>query len=118
MRAYYAHPISIDGTPQADRDMALIRSLGYEPYPIGKDKEDALKKYKEIGMEAFKPYVLTSHVVIFRAFPDGSIGAGVGKEIGWADEGKIPVLEIPRQIPRRTLTPDETRAMLAELGQR
>jgi hypothetical protein len=56
--------------------------------------------------------------LFFRAFPDGSIGAGVAKEIAWAEEMNIPVVEIPRQIARRTLSVDDTKAMLAELGQR
>jgi hypothetical protein len=116
--AYYARPISIDGTKQEARDKALIESLGFSPYPVGEDKAEALRQYKEHGMEAFKPYVLDSAVLIFRAFPDGSIGAGVAKEIAWAQEAGIPVIEIPRQIARRTLSVDETRDMLAELGQR
>jgi hypothetical protein len=116
--AYYARPISVDGTKQADRDMDLIRALGFQPYPILGDKADALEQYRQIGMEAFKPYVLSSAVLIFRAFPDGSIGAGVAKEIAWAQGAGIPVIEIPRQIARRTLNVDDTKAMLAELGQR
>jgi hypothetical protein len=69
-------------------------------------------------MEAFKPYVAGANALVFRAFPDGSIGAGVAKEIAWAQEAGLPVLEIPRQIGRRTLTTEQTREMLAELGQR
>lgn len=117
-KAYYARPISVDGSKQSDRDMALIRSLGLEPYPVGDNKAAALARYREIGMDAFKPYVFDSGVLIFRAFPDGSIGAGVAKEIAWAQEAGIPVVEIPRQISRRSLSVDHTRDMLAELGQR
>lgn len=118
MKAYYARPISIDDTPQAERDMALIQALGFEPFPVGDDKANALVEYKKIGMDAFKPYVEASDALVFRAFPDGSIGAGVAKEIAWAIAASVPVVEIPRQVSRRTLTPDETRNMLAELGQR
>jgi hypothetical protein len=117
-KAYYARPISIDNTQQAYRDHELIRSLGFEPYPVAEDKKWALETYREIGMEAFKPYVEVSSVLIFRAFPDGSIGAGVAKEIAWAEAAGIPVIEIPRQISRRTLSVEDTKAMLAELGQR
>jgi hypothetical protein len=118
MKAYYARPISIDDTPQAVRDMTLILSLGFEPYPVGDEKTAALEEYRRIGMDAFRPYVEASEALIFRAFPDGSIGAGVAKEIAWALEKGIPVLEFPRQIERRTLDVNGTRAMLAELGQR
>jgi hypothetical protein len=116
--AYYARPISIDGTKQEARDKALIEAMGFVPYPVGPDKEKALEQYREVGMDAFMPYVLNSAVLIFRAFPDGSIGAGVAKEIAWAQLAGIPVVEIPRQIARRTLGVDATRDMLAELGQR
>ena len=117
-KAYYARPISIDGTPQEERDHELIRLLGFEPYPIGNDKAVALVQYRNVGMKIFKHYVQRSDCLIFRAFPDGSIGAGVKKEIDWAIEAGIPVIEIPRQIDRRTLSVQETRDMLSELGQR
>lgn len=118
MKAYYARPISIDGTPQEKRDHDLIRGLGYEPYPVGEDKEEALRKMKTDGMAAFKFYVEASDILIFRAFPDGSIGAGVAQEIDWALAKNIPVVEIPRQMGRRYLSVDNTREMLKELGQR
>lgn len=117
-KAYYARPISIDGTPQADRDFALIRSIGFEPYPLDAVKAKALEEYYKIGMEAFRPYVEESAVVVFRAFPDGSIGTGVAKEIDMAIAAGVPVIEIPRQVARRTLTVEQTKDMLAELGQR
>jgi hypothetical protein len=117
-KAYYARPISIDGTPQAERDMEIIRSLGYEPWPVGDEKKDVLLAYKRIGMDAFLPYVVQSDALFFRAFPDGSIGAGVAQEIAWAFDGRIPVMEFPQKINRRTLSVDETRDMLSELGAR
>jgi hypothetical protein len=117
-KAYYARPISIDNTPQAERDIALICELGFMPHPAADDKKVALDAYKVSGMVAFRPYVQRCAALFFRAFPDGSIGAGVAKEIAWAEEMNIPVVEIPRQIARRTLSVDDTKAMLAELGQR
>ena len=117
-RAYYARPTSIDGTPQENRDHDLIRAMGFEPYPVGPDKEEALQEYKRTGMYAFNKYVRNSQALFFRAFPDGSIGAGVATEVAWAQENNIPVVEIPRQIERRTLSVADTKAMLAELGQR
>lgn len=118
MKAYYARPISIDGTPQEARDKELIAALGFESHPVGEEKAAALAEYKKVGMEAFKPYVQESAALVFRAFPDGSIGAGVAKEIEWANEAGVPVIEIPRQINRRTLDVANTKAMLAELGKR
>ena len=116
--AYYARPISVDDSPQETRDHDLIRAIGYEPYPVGEAKEKILALYKTAGMLAFKASVEDSNLLIFRAFPDGSIGAGVAQEIGWAIDAGIPVVEFPRQVARRTLSVDETREMLKELGQR
>lgn len=118
MKAYYARPISIDNTPQETRDHALIRALGFEPYPIGEEKQVFLDRYREVGMEAFRPAVEASQALIYRAFPDGSIGAGVAKEIAWALQAGIPCIEFPRQVERRTLSVEDTKAMLTELGQR
>jgi hypothetical protein len=117
-KAYYARPISIDGSPQHERDLALIWDLGFEPYPVGDTKAKALEQYKVVGMDAFRPYVEACSALVFRAFPDGSVGTGVAKEIEWAHLTGIPVVEIPRQIERRTLTVKQTKDMLAELGQR
>ena len=117
-KAYYARPISIDDTPQADRDMDIIKAIGFEPYPVGVTKRAALDSYAKLGMVAFRPYVEHSDILVFRAFPDGSIGAGVAQEILWAQQADKPVLEIPHQIVRRTLSVDETREMLKELGER
>lgn len=118
MKAYYARPISVDNSPQAVRDKELIIALGYEPYPLNEDKKEALKSYKMIGMDAFRPYVEKCGLLIFRAFSDGSIGAGVAQEIEWAVELGIPIVEFPRQMKRRALSVEETREMLSELGQR
>lgn len=117
-QAYYARPISVDGTKQEQRDRGLIYAMGFVPAPSPDEKVAILEQYKLVGMVAFRPSVQGSNALFFRAFPDGSIGAGVAKEIKWAEEAGIPVIEIPRQIERRTLSVEDTRAMLAELGQR
>lgn len=117
-KAYYARPISIDDTPQMERDFATIRALGFEPYPIGDEKAAILEQYKKIGMDAFRPAVEASDAIFYRSFPDGSIGAGVKKELDWAIEKGLPVMEFARQIERRSISVDDTRAMLTELGYR
>ena len=117
-KAYYAFPVSVLGTPQAKRDMDLIRAMGFVPWPIDEDREFALADYPILGMDVFRPFVQASKILVFRAFPDGSIPSGVAKEIAWAVEAEIPVVEIPRQVPRRTLSHEDTLTMLIELGQR
>ena len=67
----------------------------------------------------FRPLVESCDALVFRANPDGSIPAGVAKEIMWALTAEKPVLELPRQLNnRRFLTVEHTRAWLQEIGQR
>ena len=114
--AYYARPISLYGSKQEARDEATIRALGYEPVQIKKPELQARAKAE--GMAIFEVIVKESSALFFRAFLDGSIGAGVAKEIAWAAEANLPVAELPSQILRRTLSIDATRANLLELGTR
>lgn len=72
----------------------------------------------KIMHEVFEPLVASCDVLVFRALPDGSVPAGVLQEIRWAEERKIPVLEIPSWHLRRVLTVEETRTYLKEIGQR
>lgn len=112
MKAYYARPITLYGTPQEERDETTIRALGFEPIQIKK------ADYQGQGMAVFEPMVKDAKALFFRSFPDMSIGAGVTKEIAWAVEAGLPVLELPHLFERRILTVDETRRMLAYQGKR
>jgi hypothetical protein len=115
-KAYYARPLSLYGSPQEKRDRQTILMLGFETIEINKPEIQAAAK--ERGMEPFKVLVEQGDALFFRGFVDGSIGAGVGQEIQWALDAGLPVVELPSRIKRRTLSVDDTRAMLAELGQR
>lgn len=113
MKAYYARPMSIYGTNQETRDKITVGHMGCEVLAF--PDQATIEKY---GMEAFKPVVEQADVLFFRAFPDGSISAGVGKEIAWAQSSGIPVFELPRMLKQRTLSIDDTVEYLKELGQR
>jgi hypothetical protein len=115
-RAYYARPLSLYGTPQEGRDKSLLATLGFEAVEI--NKPELQKAYEVTGMDVFKDSVLGASALFFRSFIDGTIPAGIAKEIAWARLAGIPVLELPSRIERRTLSVDETRITLAELGQR
>lgn len=115
-KAYYARPLSLYGTPQEDRDKATILALGFEPIEINKPEIQVAAK--DHGMAPFEVLVKQADALFFRAFIDGSIGAGIAKEIAWAEEGGMPVVELPGRINRRTLSVDDTRVLLRELGQR
>ena len=114
--AYYARPISLYGTKQEERDIALIERMGYEAIQI--NKKEIQSRVAAEGMEVFLPLVQQASALFFRGFLGGAIGAGVAKEIAWAEEAGIPVLEIPSGIGMRTLTVEATRDCLKELGAR
>ena len=114
--AYYARPMSIYKTPQEDRDKQLIKQLGFDVVEINTSEIQA--QAKEHGMLVFKDLVRGTEALFFRAFFDGSIGAGVAQEIALAAEINLPIVELPSKIKRRTLNVEDTKAALAELGQR
>jgi len=114
--AYYARPISLYGSKQEARDEATIRAFGYEPVQINKPELQARAKAE--GMQIFEIIVKESSALFFRAFLDGGIGAGVAKEIAWATEAGLPVAELPSRILFRTLSVEQTRVNLIELGYR
>lgn len=114
MRVYYAHPVSLYGTKQEARDVATLEGLGFQVInPNGPQHQIG---YEEGGMDYFTRIVQACDAVAFRAFPDGSIGAGIAKEVR-AAEGK-PVIELPSRVGGRALSVDDTREVLTEMGVR
>lgn len=115
-KAYYARPISLYGSKQEERDVETLRHLGFTAIDI--NKEELQARAKSEGMGVFKPLVGSAEALFFRSFLDSTIGAGVAKEIAWANEAGIPVVELPTLICSRSLSVDETRQRLKELGSR
>lgn len=114
---YYAHSIALYGTEQEKRDLATLRNLGFEVVNPNAPEHDA--GYKRDGMDHFEKIVKWgSDTLAFRANPDGSINAGVALEIKWALEANHPVIELPANLSRRSLTVEQTRALLREQGWR
>jgi hypothetical protein len=131
MNIYYAHCMAIYHTPQENRDVAALEELGFtvvnpNSWAVKESCEAVTAKALRDGtdtshavMEAvFKPLVESCDALAFRALPDGSIPAGVSKEICWAKEAGLNIVELPAAVNRRTLSIDQTRAYLAEIGQR
>jgi hypothetical protein len=135
MRIYYAHCLAIYGTPQEQRDLATLRTLGfvivnpnnpmiearcdeYKQAPVdgalrrGRDDGDAVLE------DIFKPLVEDADAFAFRALPDGAISNGVARELAWAQAANKPVIELPSGIARRAIGLAETREYLKEVGQR
>lgn len=119
MTVYYAHPMSLYGTPQEARDIETLRALGFEVVNPGTPEHQEGCKGPGNGMDYFRRIIQNEcQALAFRAFPDGKIGAGVAYEIEIARGRELPVFELPSGMMRRVLDIDETRNYLAELGQR
>ena len=114
--AYYARPLNIYDTPQEERDMQFMRDAGFNVVDVNTTRMQTA--YEMDGMSVFDPIVRSCDALFFRAFMDGAIPAGVGKEIHWAREAGLPVFELPRMVFDRILSPETTRTALMELGQR
>jgi hypothetical protein len=116
MKVYFARPISNYKTPQDERDITLLLSLGFEV--VNPDKEALSERYKTEGMDVFAAAVRECNALAFRAFPDLSIGAGVKKEIDTAIEEGLLIIELPTITQKRCLSVEDTRNYLKYLGQR
>jgi len=112
---YYAHCMAIYGTPQEKRDIDLLESNNFGVY--NPNSEFCQNGYSEYGMNFFRPIILACDGLVFRGNPDGSIPAGIAKEVAIAQEHRF-ILELPCGITRRTMSVEETREYLKESGQR
>jgi hypothetical protein len=124
MKAYYAHCVALYDTPQEHRDRLLLGRLGYTIYDPDSPEVDAeiarLKAANPTGdyMEFFRGLVTACDVFAFRALPDGRIPAGVAKELGFAVAAGMPIFELPSGVLARSISVEETREYLHEVGQR
>ena len=116
--AFYAAPKHLVDTPQYQRDVMLINELGFQVHRATGLIEEDRAPYEAKGLDAFHEALEECEVLFFRAFPDHSIGAGVGGLIHKAVGHDIPVVELPTSISTRIRDVDETREILAECGQR
>ena len=95
MLVYYAHCQAIYGTPQEDRDIALLEKLGFEVVNPAKFDSDDMEFYCNLG-----------------------IPLGVAKELFVADEENLPIIELPNFSGKKVLDLASTRKYLQEIGQR
>jgi len=118
-KIYYAHPLSIYDSPQEERDLALLKFLWPDAEVYNPNSKLDTDKYKEYGFSWFLDRVADCDLVVFRGFPGGRIGAGVWREIEFAEVNcSIPVMEIPIILESRCLTIDDTREYLKHAGKR
>lgn len=116
MKAYYAHCLAIYNTKQEERDLETLNRLGFQV--LNPNKPEYSQLYQEKGMKVFEELAKSCDLVAFRGLPDGSIPAGIAKEIKAAQEANKPVIELPSCVLRRELDVEQTREYLKEIGQR
>ena len=116
MKVYYAHCVSIYGTPQERRDLGILERMGFDV--ANPNCQECTDGYKSEGMEFFRTFAENCDALAFAALPDGRIPAGVAKEIEMFREHGKPVVELPRGIHSRVMSVEETREYLHEVGQR
>jgi hypothetical protein len=112
--------MDIYNTPQEERDINLLESLGFlviNPNTSLHQKRCMYKQYDN-PMDYFVELVSKCNALAFRAIPGLGIPAGVFKEIVQAKTQGLPVIELPNSIATRKLSIDATREYLKESGAR
>ena len=127
-RLYLAHPVTLYGTPAKTALVQGLTACGWDVVdPEGPEHGAA---YRERGMSYFTDMVATCDALGYLPFEDGSVGAGVAREILEALVRGLPVyylmsafgmggrliIEFPRvcQMPGPILTIDQTRSAVAQ----
>lgn len=122
MKAYYAHSIALYGSRQEELDISNLETLGFEVVNPNSPKNDRIYKNRVKkgldGMAHFLDLVSDCDLLAFRANPDGSINAGIMKEIEEAKDNWMPIIELPYMIGSRGLSLEATQLLLKESGAR
>lgn len=122
MRVYLAHPVSDYGTPRQAKMLALLAGAGHTVE--NPDAPSHQEGYRQHGMEYFTNLVETCDGLAFSRFADGTIGAGVAKEIERALTRRMPIWDVTggntmfstgEWMPAPVLSVEDTRAMLKAL---
>jgi hypothetical protein len=119
--------MGIYNTLQEQRDIVTLKQLGLEVVnpntpEIQKEVDSYDKstpeKYMEMFDRIFFQRVYDCDVFAFRGLPNGKIPGGVAKELAQAKlAGKI-IIELPCSTISRSMTGEETREYLMDMGQR
>lgn len=120
MKVYFAHPITDYETGRERRALDGMVAQGWQVENPNQPHHQ--EGYQREGMEYFQRLAAACDALVFMRFPNGAIGAGVGKEIGAARGAGIPVYEwFDGEIygvygaPTPVLSICSTRALLASI---
>jgi len=116
LKAYYAHSVYLYNTKQEERDLDLLRYLGFSIYNPNNEKDG--EGYKNYGMNYFNSLIFNCDILVFRALPDGRIPAGVYNEILTAMKMGKTIIELPSNMLSRGMSVENTREFLKEVGNR
>jgi len=123
MRVYFAHPVSDYGTPRETAAAAVMEAVGWSVENPNQPHHQ--RGYDAGGMGYFEQIARACDGLAFMRFPNGAIGAGVGKEVGAALDASKPVYELfdgevhlVTGMPTPVLSVAATRALLTELQHR
>lgn len=119
MKCYYAHCKAIYGTPQEERDIELLESLGFEVVnPNDPIHQERCRNCPGGEMQYFVDLAAGCAVMAFRALPTMEIPAGVFKEVMSCIGHNGPVIELPTRPMSRGIDVELTREYLRDCGQR
>ena len=126
MIAYYAHFMGIYNTPQEERDLQIIKQLGWEVInpnvsEIQKEVDDFKKSSDDYDLMfdvVFLSKVKKADIFVFRGLPNGRIPGGVFKELKEAQKLNKIIVELPCGTIGRGMTGEETREYLRDMGER
>lgn len=119
-RCYFAHPVTdYGGSTRQVESIDRLVAAGWSV--VNPDHADHQAGYRDHGMQHFLDAVGTCDALAFLRFPNGDVGAGVGKEIEEALRLGLPVYDVAdgmRPITARpaVLTVDDTRALIRSLS--
>lgn len=120
MNVYFAHPITDYGTEREVSAVNVIEGAGWQVENPNQPHHQA--GYDAGGMQYFERLSAACDALVFMRFPDGSIGAGVGKEIDAARGAGKPIFELfggrihsVDGTPTPVLSVEDTRATIQRL---
>lgn len=125
-RLYFAHPVTMYGTPQEALALEWLRlNLAKPPIweVVNPNSPEHAEGYLQRGMQYFLELCATCDECAFMAFPNGKIGHGVALEVQSFLDRDRPVCELIDDpighqrdtIEGRVLSVEETRALIAEI---
>lgn len=115
---YYAHPINTYNSCIEKADLKLLKDLGFlVNNPNTEENQGWFTVYRRdhptTYMDFFLAMVQASDALAFRAFPEGTIGAGVGLEINEAKRLGLPIIQLP-PLHLNILTIEQTRERIGQ----